>query len=44
MRLPIFGIGYVGKEDRPAQLAVLDLAGLAELRGHPGIAYQGLCW
>jgi len=43
-------IGHVAPEDRPALLAalaghtVIDLAGLAELRGHPGISYEGLCW
>ena len=43
-------LGHVGRDDRPALLAalrgqrVLDLAGIAEVRGHPGIAYQGLCW
>jgi len=43
-------IGHVAPEDRPALLAalkdhvVLDLVGLPELRSHPGIDYQGLCW
>ena len=43
-------LGHVGRDDRPALLAalrgqrVLDLAGIAEVRDHPGIAYQGLCW
>ena len=43
-------IGHVPPEDRGALLAalkdhvVLDLAGLADLRSHPGIAYEGLCW
>ena len=43
-------IGHVPPEDRAALLAtlkdhvVLDLAGLADLRSHPGIAYEGLCW
>ena len=43
-------LGHVGRDDRPALLAalrghrVLDLAGIAEVRSHPGIAYQGLCW
>jgi len=43
-------LGHVGRDDRPALLAalhgqqVLDLAGIAEVRGHPGISYQGLCW
>jgi len=43
-------IGHVAPEDRPALLAslsghaVIDLAGLAELRSHPGVAYEGLCW
>jgi GDP-mannose 6-dehydrogenase len=43
-------IGHVAPEDRPAVLAslsghvVIDLAGLGDLRGHPGITYEGLCW
>ena len=43
-------IGHVAPEDRPALLAalaghtVIDLAGLADLRSHPGISYEGLCW
>lgn len=43
-------IGHVSAEDRPALLAalsghiVIDLAGIAELRAHPGIDYHGLCW
>jgi len=43
-------VGHVGKEDRPALLGalkdqtVLDLAGIPEIKSHPGIAYQGLCW
>src|SRR5450432_1635592 len=43
-------IGHVAPEDRAALLAslrdhvVIDLAGLAGLRGHPGITYEGLCW
>jgi GDP-mannose 6-dehydrogenase len=43
-------LGHVGRRDRPALLAslrghrVLDLAGIAEVREHPGITYQGLCW
>ncbi len=43
-------LGHVGHADRPALLAalrghrVLDLAGIAEVRNHPGISYQGLCW
>jgi GDP-mannose 6-dehydrogenase len=43
-------LGHVGQDDRPALLAalrghrVLDLAGIAEVRSHPGIAYRGLCW
>lgn len=43
-------LGHVGREDRSALLAalrgyrVLDLAGIAEVRDHPGITYQGLCW
>ncbi len=44
-------IGHLGREDRPAllgalpdQATVLDLAGLPELQGRPGLRYQGLCW
>jgi GDP-mannose 6-dehydrogenase len=43
-------IGHVAPEDRGALLAalsghvVIDLTGLAELRSHPGITYEGLCW
>ena len=43
-------VGHCAKPDRPALLEalndhhVLDLAGMAELRDHPGIRYQGLCW
>ena len=43
-------IGHIAAEDRPALLAalaghvVIDLAGWAELRDHPGIAYHGLHW
>ena len=43
-------MGHLGRDDRPAMLGalqgqrVLDLAGLPELRAHPGITYQGLCW
>lgn len=43
-------IGHVAAEDRPALLAalnghvVIDLAGMAALRDHPGITYEGLCW
>ena len=43
-------IGHVGGEDRKSLHGafkgqhVLDLAGIAELRDHPGIHYQGLCW
>jgi GDP-mannose 6-dehydrogenase len=43
-------MGHLGRPDRPALLAaldghrVLDLAGMAELREHKGITYQGLCW
>ena len=43
-------IGHVAPEDRPELLAsldghaVIDLAGLADLRAHPGITYEGLCW
>ena len=43
-------VGHVAREDRPALLAglaghvVIDLAGMAELKAHPGITYEGLCW
>ncbi len=43
-------LGHIGRDDRPALLGalrahkVLDLAGIAEVRDRPGIAYQGLCW
>ncbi len=43
-------LGHVGEADRPALLTalhghrVLDLAGIAAVRDHPGISYQGLCW
>lgn len=43
-------IGHVAPEDRPTLLAalsdhvVIDLIGLPDLRMHPGISYQGLCW
>jgi GDP-mannose 6-dehydrogenase len=43
-------IGHIAQEDRPALLAslaghvVIDLVGLADLRAHPGISYEGLCW
>ena len=43
-------IGHVAPEDRPALLAglsghvVIDLVGIEELRAHPGITYEGLCW
>jgi len=43
-------VGHIGREDQPAFLdaldgqTVLDLAGIATLRSHPGIAYRGLCW
>jgi len=43
-------IGHIGPEDRPALLAaldgqaVVDLAGVAELRARTDIAYQGICW
>ena len=43
-------VGHVAAEDRASLLTalvghvVIDLAGLAELRSHPGITYQGLCW
>jgi GDP-mannose 6-dehydrogenase len=43
-------IGHVAPEDRPALLQALsghvliDLTGLADLRAHPDITYEGLCW
>lgn len=43
-------VGHIAAEDRGDMLAalnghaVLDLAGIAELRNVPGIAYQGLHW
>jgi hypothetical protein len=43
-------IGHVAAEDRMALLSalkghtVIDLVGLADLRDHPGIAYEGFCW
>ncbi len=43
-------VGHIGPEDQSALLTalagqtVLDLAGIAALRSHNGIAYQGLCW
>jgi GDP-mannose 6-dehydrogenase len=43
-------IGHVSPEDRPALLTslsghvVIDLAGVSDLRSHPGITYEGLCW
>jgi GDP-mannose 6-dehydrogenase len=43
-------IGHITAEDRPALLAalighsVIDLTGVAELRDHPGISYEGICW
>ena len=43
-------VGHIGRGDRPAMLSalhgqhVLDLAGVPELRAHPGVTYQGLCW
>ena len=43
-------IGHIGQADRPALLAsldgqtVLDLAGVAALKSHGAITYQGLCW
>ena len=43
-------IGHLSKDDRPAVIdalnghAVYDLAGIAELRNHPGIDYRGFCW
>lgn len=43
-------VGHVAAEDRPALLealaghVVIDLAGLPDLRAHPGIDYHGLCW
>lgn len=46
----IIVIGHLDAADRPALLAgltdqiVIDLAGVAKLRSHPGIVYHGLCW
>lgn len=43
-------IGHVGKDDRPALVgalaghAVIDLAGIPEIKTAVGDAYQGLCW
>lgn len=43
-------VGHIGKDERPALLkaltnqAVIDLAGVQELKSHTGIVYQGLCW
>ena len=43
-------VGHVGAEDRPALFAalegkrVIDLAGIADLAGLPGVAYEGFCW
>ncbi len=43
-------IGHVSKDDRSAVIdalnghAVYDLAGIEELRNHPGIDYRGFCW
>lgn len=43
-------LGHIHPTDRPGLLralrghTVLDLVGLAEVRDHPGISYQGLCW
>lgn len=43
-------IGHIAPEDRQGLLAalkghtVIDLAGIAELRTHPTVAYEGLCW
>ena len=43
-------LGHVSPEDRPALLAglsghvVIDLEGMADVRDHPGITYEGLCW
>ena len=43
-------IGHVAAEDRAELLAsltdhvVIDLVGLADLRTHSGITYEGLCW
>ena len=43
-------LGHVAPPDRPALLQALDghkvfdLAGIAEVRDHRGISYQGLCW
>ena len=43
-------VGHLGARDRQALLdaltdqVVIDLAGIPELRRHPGIHYRGLCW
>ncbi|HET6182869.1 MAG TPA: nucleotide sugar dehydrogenase [Acetobacteraceae bacterium] len=43
-------IGHLGADDLPRLGAaltdqlVLDLAGVSELRAHPGIEYRGVCW
>lgn len=43
-------IGHIGAADRPALLtalngqAVVDLAGIGELRDRSDIAYKGICW
>jgi GDP-mannose 6-dehydrogenase len=43
-------IGHIGREDRPGFLAayagqaIIDLAGIPELRPAAGAAYEGLCW
>ena len=43
-------IGHIGAADRPALLsalsgqAVVDLAGIGELRDRPDISYTGICW
>jgi GDP-mannose 6-dehydrogenase len=43
-------IGHIGAADRPALLsalngqAIVDLAGIGELRDRPDISYAGICW
>ena len=43
-------IGHIGAVDRPTLVtalngqAVVDLAGIGELRDRPDIAYRGICW
>lgn len=43
-------IGHIDTVDRPALFsalngqAIVDLAGIRELRDRPGVAYKGICW